>query len=339
MTVRHATSVGRLAWRAARTAPVDGSHVVAVDLEDAPAVRLPVRDDVLRHDVRVASGKLFAVPVEDGHEVRQAVARGEAARLRGLALLLLAVSHPAEHARAVPLDLRREREAHGSREALPEVARAPVDARHVPLDVPLERRAAAAEAHEGQGRVEVPEPRERRVRAGRDVPVADHDAVSILLEGILRVAVPEAPEDQQELERRHRAAGVPRGGERRHLQDVAARGGPERRELRGLCVRAARRRRSCRGSRFHSRGGLHGLGAARLDRREKLVVGLREEDDAVFLQLFAHGFDVDPDGTKVVERLLRLGDALPRRCLPASGRARGGPRASFRASCSPCRGR
>ena len=237
MTVRQATSVGRLAFRAARTARYTARDVVAVDLDDAPAVRLPVGDDVLRHDVRVASGELLAVPVEDDHEVRQAVAHGETARLRGLALLLLAVSHSAEHARAIPLDLRRQREAHGSREALPEIARAPVDARHVPFDVPLERRAAAAKTQERQGGVEVPEPRERRVRAGRDVPVADHDAVAIFLERILRIAVPEAPQDEQEVEGRHRAAGVPRGGERRHLQDVAARGGPERGETRDLRIR------------------------------------------------------------------------------------------------------
>ncbi len=219
---------------------VHGSDVVAVDLEDAPAVRLPVGDDVLRHDVRVASGELLAVPVEDGHEVRQAVARGEAARLRGLALLLLAVSHSAEHTRAVALDLRRQREAHRGREALPEVARSPVDARHVPLDVPLERRAAAAKAQERQGGVEIPEPRERRVRAGRNVPVADHDTVAIFLERLLRVAVPESPKDEQEVEGRHRAAGVPRGGESRHLQDVAPRVPPERGEAPGLRIRELR---------------------------------------------------------------------------------------------------
>ncbi len=72
--VRQATSVGLLGAQGRAHGAVKRPHVVAVDLDDPPAVRLPVGDDVLLHDVLVDPGELLVVPVEDADEVRQAVA-------------------------------------------------------------------------------------------------------------------------------------------------------------------------------------------------------------------------------------------------------------------------
>ena len=149
-------------------------------------------------------------------------------------------------------DLRGEREAHGRREALPEVARPPVDPRDVALDVSLERRAAAPEAEERQRAVEPPEVRERRVRGRRRVAVADDDAVAPRIERILRVAVAEAPEDELEVDRRHRAARMARRRERRHLEDVSARSRCRARRAGATCASVElRARRRSRGSRAH----------------------------------------------------------------------------------------
>src|SRR5664279_204265 len=62
--------------------------------------------------------------------------------------------------------------------------------------------------------------------------VADDDAVAPLGERILRIAVRKAPEDELEVDRRHRAAGMARRGERRHFEDVGAGRDAERREPR-----------------------------------------------------------------------------------------------------------
>jgi hypothetical protein len=243
---------------------VEGAEVVPVHFDHAPAVGREVADDVLLEDRVVRPGELLVVPVEDADEVREGVLDREAARLGELALLLLAVPHRAEDLRHVrgpggvrggrtrrdPCrsaprpprnELRREREACGRGEPLPEVARPPVDPRDVALDVPLERRAAAPEPDEGEGAVEPPEVCEGRVGGGRRVPVADHDAVALGVERVLRVAGAETPEEELEIDGRHRAPRVPGRRERRHHENVAARRGPEPCEPGDLCVGELRR--------------------------------------------------------------------------------------------------
>ncbi len=201
----------------------DRPVVVPVHLQDLPAVRPPARQDVLGHDRGVVSRQLLAVPVEEGDQVRQPLAHREAPRLGELALLLLAVAHRAVDAAGEALEARREREAGGHGEPLPEVPGAPLDPRDVPLDVPLEGGASPAEPEERERDVEPAEAGQDRVGGRRRVAVAHHDPVAVRPEGVSRIEAAAPPEDQLEVDARNGAPRMPRRGERRHLEDVSAR--------------------------------------------------------------------------------------------------------------------
>ena len=158
--------VARLMAQRHAEGPVHGLEVVAVDLEDVPAVGAPLRGQLHGHDVVGLAADLEPVHVDEGDEVVEPELRGEASGLADLALLLLAVAHTDEGARASAVQAVGEGEAGARGEALAEVAGVPLDARDDLLDVPPEDAARAPEADVGLFDVEVPHLRERAVYAG-----------------------------------------------------------------------------------------------------------------------------------------------------------------------------
>src|SRR5216117_354581 len=202
-------------------------RVVAVDLEDGPPERLPLRDDGLEvHDLRHEIVELDLVVVEDDAEVVERVGgpaelRRRHRRLPHLPLLDLAVAEDAVDARRSGAELEPERHAERDRQALAERARRRLDAgQGGPVGMALEPRAELAERDE-LGFVEVARPRHDRVERGDGVALGEDDAVPIGPVGALRVvAQPTEVERREDIDHRERAARMPRACVGEHADDL-----------------------------------------------------------------------------------------------------------------------
>ena len=199
---------------------VERSVVVAIDIEDVPAVGDPRGTDVLRHDIGDFAADLESVEVDEGDEVVELVLGGKAAGLADLALLLLTVAHTDEGGEGGAAGAGRHGEAGANREALAEVAGVPLDAGDNALHVAAEDAAGPAKAAESLTDIEVSEARERGVDARRDVAVADDEAVAVGMVGRSWVERGRSVEDEERIERGEAAARMAGGGERDQANDV-----------------------------------------------------------------------------------------------------------------------
>ncbi len=197
-------------------------EVVTVALEHTPAVRSPVLGDGDRHHIVGVTGDLDVVPVDDRREIPQLLLDGQPARLADLPLLLLAIRHRYERVPLAAAQSRAQSEPDSSREALPQVAARPLDARNRTLDVTLEHAACLPEvSHELLGGEEAGGC-QRGVRARRSVAVADDDTVTPLPARLLRTQVRHGVQERVDLHRRHRAARMTGSSDGGCREDVAA---------------------------------------------------------------------------------------------------------------------
>ena len=150
-----------------------------------------------------------------------------------LSLDLLAVAHDDPRARLRAAGARSEREADARREPLPEVARPPVHAGDVALDVALVRAAGAAEVRRHLLRVEEAVLRERRVEARGGVSVAHDDAVALRRVRKLWRNVCGAEQRHIYIHRRQRAGRMAALSRRRRDDGPHARAPRRLRKLRG----------------------------------------------------------------------------------------------------------
>ena len=207
--------------------------VVAAALDYLPTVGGPERGDVYRHNLFEPSADLYVVPVDYRREARELFFHCYAARLGDLSLDLLAVAHDDPRARLRAASARRESEADAGGEPLPEVARAPVHAGNVALDVALVRAASAAEVRRHLLRVEEAVLRERRVEARGGVSVAHDDAVALRRVRELGRNVCGAEQRHIYIHRRQRAGRMAALRRRRRDDGPHARAPRRLRKLRG----------------------------------------------------------------------------------------------------------
>src|SRR5262245_9033618 len=204
-------------------------HPVAVDLEDRPAIGLPLAGERLEvEDPRHEAVELDLVVVDDDGEivegvVRAAELRGGHGRLPYLTLLDLAVPDDAVDACRRPAELEPQSLTQRDGEPLPERSGGGLHAgQGHAIRVPLERRAEFPERDElGFGKVA--RPRHGRVEGGDGVSLRQDEPVAIGPFGV-RGIVPHAPEEEgpHQVDDRQRPTRMTRAGMGQHANDLHA---------------------------------------------------------------------------------------------------------------------